>query len=188
MQQPQTLKDILVEFIGKPPGLIAIERLPAVGEVGDHPTKCATEPGVHRTAEEIGLLLAHVSLMRRVLSTDATHMFLAEAEGYEGLKEYLGRVGRVAREFQIAGVDDFLLFSASGYCSWRPITRGVIATNEFNGAVSYLIGRPMMEKVVGAYEHLKKGGMVYPIDGLLGFILRAQRRWALGPSPTSEPK
>ena len=186
-QQPQTLKDILVEFIAKPSGLIAIESLPAVGEVGAHPTKCATRPGAHRTAEEIGLLLAHISLMRQTLSTDATHMFLAGSDiSAAAAKEYLARVGRVVGDFQIAEADDFLLFSAGGYCAWRPITRGVVATNEFNGAVSYLIGRPMMEKVVGAYEHLKKGGMVYPIDGLLGFILRAQRRWALG--PTSEPQ
>lgn len=183
IMQPQSLKEILIEFMCKPPGLIAVETLPVVGEVGEHPTKCATEPDGHRTIEEIGLLLSHILLMRRVLSTDATHMFLVGAEGVYGhLKEYLAQVGRVAREFQIAGVDDFLLFSVSGYCVWRPITRGVIATNEFNGAVSYLIGRPMMEKVVGAYEHLKKGGMVYPIDGLLGFVLKAQRRWALGPA------
>lgn len=180
----QTLKDVLVEFIGNPPGFIAVETLPLVGEVGDHPTKCATEPGGVRTAEEIGLLLSHVSLMRRVLAEGASHMFLASAEGVNpaAVAEYLKTVKRFVGDFGMEGADDFLLFSAGGYCSWRPITSGVIATNEFNAPSSYLIGRPMMEKVIGAYEHLKKQGVVYPIDGLLGFILRAQRRWALAPT------
>jgi hypothetical protein len=176
----QTLKDVLVEFIGKPPGCIVVETLPAVGEVGDHPTKCATEPGGVRTPEEIGLLLSHLSVMRKALAAGASHMFLASAEGLSA--EYLKAVRRVVGDFGIEGADDFLLFSAAGYCSWRPITNGIIATNEFNGPSSYLIGRPMMEKMIGAYEHLKKQGVVYPIDGLLGFILRAQGRWALAPT------
>ena len=182
--QSQTLQEVLVEFIGKPPGFIALETLPVIGEVGDHPTKCATEPGAHRTAEEIGLLLSHLSVMRKVMAEGASHMFLASAEGFTvaAAAEYLKTVRRVVGDFGLEDADDFLLFSAEGYCSWRPITSGVIATNEFNRANSYLIGRPVMEKVLGAYEHMKKQGMVYPIDGLLGFILRAQRRWALAPT------
>ena len=157
----QTLKDVLVEFIGKPPGCIAVETLPAVGEVGDHPIKCATEPGGVRTPEEIGLLLSHLSVMRKVLTGGESHLFLASAEGVPSVSDYLKTVRRVVGDFGIGGADDFLLFSAAGYCSWRPITEGVIATNEFNGPSSYLIGRPMMEKMIGAYEHLKKQGLLF---------------------------
>lgn len=207
------LRDILAEFVEKPPGNVAMgiihtsdatERLPiiealqkgigpvehfeAIRDVKGHPTKCATEPGKIRTAGEIGCLLSHISLIKKALKERKSHLCVFEDDcalgprfSLDAIEIYLRDVKEIAKRYSIVGTDDFLLLGSCGSYTVRPITDKVNATNQFNGTHCYLIGRPMMEKVVGSYEHLLKNEVVFPIDGLLGLVLRAQHRWTLCP-------
>ena len=104
----RSLRDILAEFVGKPPGNVGVavihlgaatERKPLVQALeaacgcpieifsavngaeriaAGHPTVCATEPGKIRTAGEIGCLLSHVELARKALKEGKTHMMVFE--------------------------------------------------------------------------------------------------------------
>lgn len=160
----------------------------AVRDVEGHPTKCATEPGKIRTAGEIGCLLSHVGAMRKALAEHKTHLCIFEDDCALGsmfslgaVEVYLRDVKELSKRYSFAGTDDFLLFGSCGCYNARPITNGTKATNQFNGTHCYLVGKAMMEKVVGSYEHLLKNKVVFPIDGLLGLVLRAQHRWTLCP-------
>ena len=214
----RSLRDILAEFVGKPPGNIgmavihlaaaterqpllralekacgsSIEVFPAVNGTEriaeGHTTLCATEPGKVRTAGEIGCLLSHVELARKALKEGKTHMMVFEDDcapaakfSLEAVQEYLRSVKNITEAFSYEGADDFLLLGTCGCYSWRHITEGVKATNKFNGSHCYFIGRPMMEKLVDSYEYLLRTGVIAPVDGLLGLMLRAQNRWALCP-------
>lgn len=209
------LRDILAEFVDKPPGSVGVgvihlaraterepliralevaldhplERFEAVdGGALDHPRTCATEPGKIRTAGEIGCLLSHVGVARRGLAEGRSHMLVFEddcvpAEGFslDALEMYLRRAKKFAAEFGFKGADEFILLGTCGCYKWKFLTRGVKATDSFNGSHCYLIGRPMMEKLVGSYEYLLKNGVVVTADGLLNLLLRTQLRWALCP-------
>jgi GR25 family glycosyltransferase involved in LPS biosynthesis len=151
-----------------------------------HPTICATEPNKIRTAGEIGCLLSHIGIARAGIAQDWTHMLVFEddcipAEGFslEKLRDYLRRAKAFSHEFSMKGTDEFILFGTCGCYSWKFLTEGVKATNNFNGSHCYLMGRPMMEKLVGSYDYLLKNGVVVPVDGLIGLLLRTQGRWAL---------
>jgi GR25 family glycosyltransferase involved in LPS biosynthesis len=165
-----------------------LEQFEAIRDVKDHPTKCATEPGKIRTAGEIGCLLSHISAMRQALAEQKTHLCIFEDDCALGSKFSLGSVEiylrdvkEIAKKYSLEGTNDFLLFGSCGCYNARPITNLAKATNQFNGTHCYLIGRAMMEKVIGSYEHLLKNKVVFPIDGLLGLVLRAQHRWTLCP-------
>ena len=160
----------------------------AVRDVEGHPTKCATEPGKIRTAGEIGCLLSHIGAMRKALAEHKTHLCVFEDDCTLGstfslgaVEIYLRDVKEVAKKYSFIGTDDFILLGSCGCYNARPITNGTKATNQFNGTHCYLIGKSMMEKVIGSYEHLLKNKVVFPIDGLLGLVLRAQHRWTLCP-------
>ncbi len=165
-----------------------LEQFEGIRDVKDHPTKCATEPGKIRTAGEIGCLLSHVGAMRKALAEHKTHLCIFEDDCALGsnfslgvVEIYLRDVKEIAKKYSLEGTDDFLLFGSCGCYNARPITNLAKATNQFNGTHCYLIGRAMMEKVIGSYEHLLKNNVVFPIDGLLGLVLRAQHRWTLCP-------
>jgi len=215
----QTLRDILAEFVGKPPGDIdiviihlrrAVEReenikklleacgtsmtiFPAIdGSESNHPSACATEPGKIRTKGEIGCLLSHVAVARKALDEGKSHIMVFEDDcipvsdfSLEMVSNYLSSIKNTVEDFDIEGTKDFLLLGTCGCYNWRYITAGVNATNKFNGSHCYLIGRTMMEKLVGSYEYITKKGFLVPVDGLLGFLLKAQTRWALCPENDS---
>jgi len=169
-----------------------LERFNAIDGVAaiaaGHPTTCATDPGKIRTAGEIGCLLSHVELARKALLQGRTHMLVFEDDcaaepsfSLATFDAYLRRVKEFSAEFDIEGADDFILLGTCGCYRWKFLTAGVKATNKFNGSHCYLIGRQMMEKLIGSYEYLLKHGTLIPVDGLLGHIVCAQMRWALCP-------
>jgi len=213
----RSLRDILAEFVTNPPGNIGIYVIhlsrmvereemmrdldQAVGEMdrfegvdgkacvaAGHPTKCAIEPGIVRTADEIGCLVSHVELMRKALREGRSHLLIFEDDCRVGpsfsvgaLEAYLQGVKGVKEDFGWTGADDFLLFGTCGCYTWRYITDRVKAINKFNGSHAYLIGRTMMEKFIKTYEFLKMKGLVFPVDGLLGLLLRLEKKWVLCP-------
>ena len=214
----RSLRDILAEFVGKPPANIGvavihlaqakereslvqaleaacgcpIEIFPAVNGAeriaAGHPTLCATEPAKIRTAGEIGCLLSHVELARKALKEGKSHMMVFEDDctvppnfSLPLVEDYLHSVKGIRDAFSFEGADDFLLFGTCGCYSWRHLTERTKATNKFNGSHCYLIGRPLMEKLVGSYEYLLKKDVIVPADGLLSLLLKAQNRWALCP-------
>jgi GR25 family glycosyltransferase involved in LPS biosynthesis len=122
----RSLRDILAEFVGKPPGTIgvAVIHMPAAAErepliraletacgcsveiflavngaeriAAGHPTRCATEPAKIRTAGEIGCLLSHVELARRALAEGKSHMMVFEDDCV------------TAPKFSLAAVEEYL--------------------------------------------------------------------------------
>ena len=103
-----TLRDVVAEFVGKPPGLVriimihlrrAVEREPLIRrleevmrctfEVHDaaegaaliaagHPTACGIDPGVRRKAGEVGCMASHVAAARAALSDGISHLLIFE--------------------------------------------------------------------------------------------------------------
>ena len=197
------LLEAFAEFWDKPPGSIdlymihlprAVEREgcikaleTAVGPLErfdaytGHPTPCV-EPGKIRTAGEAGCLRSHVEAMRRAISRGKSHLVVFEddcmAAGGD-VRAYLKAAKEFMREFSLP--QDLILLGTCGCYTWRFLRGGVKATDHFNGSHSYSISRAMMEKVISAYEFLSGRGVMLPIDGLLGHILRSERRWALCP-------
>lgn len=212
-----TLRDCVAKFVDKPPGLVrivmihlsrAVERttlvkslLCAVGSfevleaadgvalvAGGHPTICGMDPGVIRTAGEVGCMVSHVSAARKALADGISHLVVFEddcvtAPGFslEGIREYLGRAKVFAEEFGMERMDELVLLSVSGCYRWRSLCPGVKATDHFNGSHAYIMGRPMMEKLVGAYDYFLAKGQTAPVDGILPLLLQVERRHAFCP-------
>ena len=214
---PDTLLDIVAEFVGKPPRLVrgivihlrrAVERGPlleslmeATGplEVWDaadgtaliaagHPTACGMDPGLTRTAGEVGCMVSHVSAARKALEDGVSHLVVFEddcvpADGFslEAVRGYLGRVRRFSEEFGMEKMDELLLLGTCGCYEWRNLCRGVKATDHFNGSHAYIMGRPMMQKLVNSYEYFVAKGRTVPVDGILPLLLQAEHRHAFCP-------
>jgi GR25 family glycosyltransferase involved in LPS biosynthesis len=215
---PLTLRDCVAEFVGKPPGSIkivmihlrrAVEREAGIREMegvmltpfeivdavegssliaAGHPTKCGIDPGVVRTAGEIGCIASHVAAARAALAEGVSHMVVFEDDCapspgccVEMVRGYLQSVRRAVEKFQIIGTDQFLLLSTCGCYSWRSVAPGVKATNHFNGSHAYIMGRGTMQKLVDTYEDLLRKGLTAPVDGILPLLLQKDRRWALCP-------
>jgi len=213
-----TLRDCVAEFVDKPPGNIqvvmihlrrAIEREPHIRaleaaintplEIRDavegasliaagHPTECGIDPGLHRTAGEIGCAASHLEAYRAALKGEASHLVVFEDDcvpsaGFkiEALQEYLRRAKRFAQEFQLPGMQEFTLLSTCGCYRWKYLTRLVKATNHFNGSHAYIISRSMMQKVLQIYDALSKKKKTAPIDGVIPILLREEMRWAFCP-------
>ena len=156
---------------------------------GGHPTMCAVDNTKQRSEGEVGCLVSHVELARKALAAGLSHAVVFEDDcvvgprfSLEAVQSYFRRAKKFAEDFSMDGTDDFLLLGSSGCYAWRHLTEGVKATNNFNGSHAYLIGRPMMEKLVVAYEFMKERGFGMPADWLLPVILRGQKRWAMCPS------
>jgi hypothetical protein len=104
----------------------------------------------------------------------------------EKLRAYLRRAETFAQEFGLKKMDMFLLLSTCGCYNWRTLTRGLTVTDHFNGCHAYVIGRPMMQKVLDFYAALASAGQTAPIDGVLPILLRQERRWAFCPEEDTE--
>ena len=214
---PDTLCDIVAEFVGKPPGLVrgimihlhrATEREPlvkslicAVGslqvlEAADgaalvaegHPTICGMDPGIIRTAGEVGCMVSHVTAARKALADGISHLVVFEddcvtASGFSltKVREYLNKIRLFAEEFGLERMDELVLLSTCGCYRWRSLAPGVKATDHFNGSHAYIMGRPIMEKLVGTYEYFLARGLTAPVDGILPLLLQAERRHAFCP-------
>ena len=213
-----SLRDCVAEFVDKPPGQIGVvmihlqrarEREPliealqkAIGTplevrkaadgaaliAGGHPTECGIDPGIQRTAGEVGCVVSHVEAARDALAKGLSHLVVFEDDcapatrfSLPGLREYLQRAKRFASQFQMSGMDELFLLSTCGCYKWHHLTRGVKVTNHFNGSHAYGMGRATMEKVVAFYDSLLAKGQTAPIDGILPILLREEGRWAFCP-------
>ena len=205
-----SLLEAVAEFVGKPPGSIAaymihlpraveregyIKALEAVvgplerfdaydgtdSIAAGHSTTCATEPGKIRTAGEIGCLVSHIEVVKRALLSGKSHVVVFEDDcvATGDFRTYLQMAKRFMDDFGLP--QDLILLGACGCYTWRFLTKEIKATDNFNGTHAYIMARPMMEKLVGSYEYLRQRDAVIPIDGLLGLLLRSERRWALCP-------
>ena len=156
-----------------------------------HPTECGIHPGLHRTAGEIGCAESHLVAYRAALADGLSHLVVFEDDcaaspGFSlpSLRQYLTRVKTLIEQFSMS--IDLTLLSTCGCYSWKPLTKGIKATNHFNGSHAYIIGRAMMQKVVDFYGCLAAAGQTAPIDGVLPIILRLERRWAICPEDDVE--
>lgn len=195
----RTLRDVLAEFLAKPPGEIGIYTIRTIGIDGDtvepadgskllgHPTKCAFEKELHRTPVEIGRLVDHVGIMRRALLEGNSYAVVFDdcmpgaQYSLELLEAYLAGVKGIRDTFAFQNTDEFILLGTTGCNDLRFLTDRIRATNNFNGAQAYIAGRKMMEKFIKTYEFLLSKEVVYPVDGLLGLLLRLENFWALSP-------
>ena len=160
---------------------------------GGHPTVCAVDNTKQRSEGEVGCLVSHVEVAQNALAAGLSHAVVFEdncvvggAFSLDAVRRYFRMAKKFAEDFSMVGTDDFLLLGSSGCYAWRHLTEGIKATNNFNGSHAYLIGRPMMEKLVITYEFLKERGLATPADSLLGLLLRAQKRWAMCPMDDKE--
>jgi hypothetical protein len=212
-----TLRDCVAEFVDKPPAEVRVvmihlqrakEREPLIekliGQVGaievvdaadggllvagGHPTECGIDPGVVRTAGEVGCIVSHVREARRALADGISHLVVFEDDCEVSpsftigrLMEYFRRVGDFIEKFKMADKRDFILLGTCGCYSWQYLSPGLKATNNFNGSHAYIMGRPIMEKLVEAYDALLLKGQTAPTDGLLPRILQAEGRWSFCP-------
>ena len=213
----KTLCDLVAEFADKPPGVIrgivihlsrATERRPlvealrqAVGSLevwdaadgaalvaGGHPTECGMDPGVIRTAGEVGCMVSHISAYQKALQDGVSHLVVFEddcvvAPGFslQRVSEYLQRAKRFSGEFGLTGMDDFILLGTCGCYRWKDLTAGLKATDHFNGSHAYVIGRPMMLQMIHTYLQFLTQGKTGPVDGVLPLLLQAGRRHAFCP-------
>lgn len=213
-----TLRDCVAEFIGKPPGSVrivmihlrrAVEREPLIRrleevmrtpfEIQDaaegaaliaagHPTACGIDPGVQRTAGEVGCMASHVAVARAALLDGVSHLVVFEDDcapaagcSVEAVRGYLQSVRRAVDRFRIPGSEDFLLLSTCGCYKWRSVAPGVKATDHFNGSHAYMMGRDTMKKLVDFYDEMLGKGLTAPVDGVLPLLLQRDRRMALCP-------
>lgn len=194
----RTLRDVLAEFLAKPPGEVGVYTIRTMGIDGvrvdavdgaklGHPTKCAFEKGLHRTPIEIGRLVDHVGIIRRALAEGKSHAVVFDdcipgsQCSLEAVEAYLAGVKGIRDTFAFQNTEEFILLGATGCNDWRFLTERVRATNNFNGAQAYIMGRKMMEKFIKTYEFLLSKEVVYPVDGLLGLLLRLEKFWTLCP-------
>jgi len=215
---PTSFRDCVAEFVDKPPGQIRIvvihlnrakEREECIRTLeaaiqtpleiwaaaegsaliaAGHPTECGIDPGIQRTAGEVGCIASHVELARSALAEGTSHLVVFEDDcipGYEfsldALEEYLHRVRRFAIDFNMPGCSDFTLLSTCGCYIWRHLTLDIKITDHFNGSHAYIMGRPMMQKMVDFYDSLIAKGQAAPVDGILPILLQRENRWAFCP-------
>lgn len=210
----KTLCDLVAEFADKPPGSVrgivihlrrATERRPlveslisAVGALevwdaadgaalvaGGHPTECGIDPGVVRTAGEVGCLVSHISAYQKAIQDGISHLVVFEDDctvepgfSLEKVGNYLQQVKEISQEFSLERMKDFILLGTCGCYRWKDIRAGVKATDHFNGSHAYIIGRPMMLTLIDSYIEFLAQKKTAPIDGLLPFLLQARRTYA----------
>lgn len=213
----KTLCDLVAEFVDKPPGLIrgivihlrrATERRPlvdalmrAVGPLevwdaadgaalvaGGHPTECGHDPGVVRTAGEVGCVVSHMLAYQKALQDGISHLLVFEDDcavvpgvSLDAVGKYLREVKEVCREFGMQPMMDLVLLGTCGCYRWKDIRDGVKATDHFNGSHAYIISRPMMIKLLHRHLQFLLQGKTAPIDGLLPLLLQSERKHAFCP-------
>ena len=153
-----------------------------------HPTVCGMDPGVIRTAGEVGCMVSHVRVARKALADGISHLVVFEDDcvtssefSLNNVREYLKKIRWFAEEFGMERMDELVLLSTCGCYRWRSLAPGIKATDHFNGSHAYIMGRPMMEKLVGTYEYLLAKGLTAPVDGILPLLLQTERRHAFCP-------
>jgi hypothetical protein len=87
----------------------------------------------------------------------------------------------IMKQFKMEDKSDFLLLGTCGCYTWQHISPGLKGTNNFNGSHAYIMGRPIMKKLVEVYDALLLKGHTAPTDGLLPRILQAEGRWSFCP-------
>ena len=218
----KTLCDMVAEFVDKPPGEIrgivihltrATERytlvrnlIESVGtlriwEAADgmaligegHPTACGMDPGVVRTAGEVGCMVSHVSAYRKALADGISYLVVFEDDcvtvpgfSLDRVRDYLRNVKEFRAEFSITGMNDVILLGTCGCYRWKELRDGLKVTDHFNGSHAYIIGRPMMEKIVQVYEEILQMGQTVPIDGIMPLLLQTSRDYAFCPENDTE--
>jgi hypothetical protein len=151
------------------------------------------DPGVIRTAGEVGCMVSHISAYQKALQDGMSHLIVFEddcvvAPGFslEKVGAYLGKVKRFAAEFSLDKMDECLLLGNCGCYRWRHLTEGIKATDHFNGSHAYIIGRPMMIQMIHTYLQFLSQGKTGPVDGILPLLLQAGRRYAVSPENDTE--
>lgn len=214
----KTLCDVVAEFVDKPPGSVrgivihlrrATERRPLVDSLissvgalevwdaadgaalvaGGHPTECGIDPGVVRTAGEVGCVVSHMLAYQKALQDGISHLIVFEDDcvvspqgSLEGVEKYLKRVKGFAKEFGLQRMNEFVLLGTCGCYRWRELTEGVKATDYFNGSHAYIIGRPMMLILLHTHLQFLAQNRSAPIDGLIPHLLQAERLHAFCPA------
>lgn len=214
----KTLCDVVAEFVDKPPGSVrgivihlrrATERLPLVNALrsavgglevwdaadgaalvaGAHPTECGIDPGVVRTAGEVGCVVSHMLAYQKALQDGISHLVVFEDDcvvspqfSLEGVEMYLKRVKGFAADFGLERMNEFVLLGTCGCYRWRELTEGVKATDHFNGSHAYIIGRKMMLMLLHSHLQFLAQNRTAPIDGLIPFLLQAERLHAFCPA------
>ncbi len=154
-----------------------------------HPTTCALEAGKVRTAGEVGCLMSHVTAARQAVASGASALVIFEDDccasqefSVEALRVYFRDVREFMAKFQgPAGLLDLTLLSTGGCYKQIALGRRFKGTDRFNCSHALLLSRPMMEKLIGAYEFLKGKGLMAPVDGLYGLLLQAEGKVAACP-------
>jgi len=212
-----TLCDLVAEFVGKPPGKVrgivihlrrATERLPLVDDLmravgplevwdaadgtalitGGHPTGCGIDPGVVRTAGEVGCVISHMSAYQKALIDGISHLIVFEDDcvvspGFtlEKVKTYLQQIKEVSQDFGLTRMNEIVLLGTCGCYRWKDIRGGVKATDHFNGSHAYIIGRQMMLSLLHSHLQFLTQHKTAPIDGLIPLQLQAERNHAFCP-------
>jgi len=213
----KTLCDLVAEFADKPPGKVrgvvihlrrAVERVPLVQKLigalgrlevwdaadgaqlvaGGYPTECGMDPGVVRTAGEVGCMVSHISAYQRALEDGISHLVVFEDDcavvpgfSLEGVRDYLQSAKSFATKFGMKGMDELVMLGTCGCYEWKDLTAGLKATNHFNGSHAYIIGREMMTMVIHSHLQLLAQNKTAPIDGLLPLLLQNERKHAFCP-------
>ena len=213
----KTLCDLVAEFADKPPGKIrgivihlrrATERralvetlvcavgsldvwdaVDGVGAVGAaHPTECGIDPGVVRTAGEVGCVASHMLAYEKALRDGISHLVVFEDDccavsgfSLEGVEKYLEEVKGISREFGMERMTELVLLGTCGCYRWKDIRVGVKATDHFNGSHAYIIAAAMMRRMLDSYVEFLARKKTVPIDGLMPFLLQSERRHAFCP-------
>lgn len=216
-RMPEQLCDSVAECVGKTPESVraivihlrrATERLPLVEQLigavgplmvwdaadgaalvaGGHPTPCGMDPGVVRTAGEVGCMVSHITAMQKALADGISHLVVFEddcvpAPGFSlnKLRDYLQKIKQCSTSFSLEAMNGLILLGTCGCYRWKQISPGLKATDHFNGSHAYSIGREMMAKVVHTYLQFLAQGKTAPIDGLLPLLLQAEKLHAFCP-------
>lgn len=204
---------MVAEFVDKPSGSIgvvmihlerAVEREPIIKSLGlainspieilhavdgkdliakGYPTECGIDPGIIRTAGEVGCMVSHIGAMRRALVKELSHLIIFEDDctvgtqfSKEALQGFFRNAKRFSEDFQQSR--DLLLLSTCGCYTWKNVTQGIKITNHFNGSHAYCISAAMMQRVISFYDDLLAKGKTAPIDGVLSRLLS---EWAMCP-------
>lgn len=180
---------LIQKLIGAVGDIEVVDAADGVAAVAEgHPTECGIDPGVRRTAGEVGCILSHVREARRALAEGISHLVVFEDDceasptfTIGGLMEYFRRVKVLIKKFNMEDKSDFILLGTCGCYTWEHLSPGLKGTNNFNGSHAYVMGRPIMKKLVEVYDELLLKGKTAPTDGLLPRILQAGGRWSFCP-------
>lgn len=154
-----------------------------------HPVVCGLEKGKVRTAGEVGCLLSHIEVIQQAYLAGLEYIIVFEDDCQVGREftpinffGWLNSVKTFFEAFSWPGSRDLILLATGGTYDQIPLTQFFKGTKRFNCTHAYLMGRGMMKKVIETHEFILKKGQIVPIDGLLGLILQADKKYAVTPT------